>query len=53
MEKANGNIDKLARLYKDFSAHIEFSEEQRQTLKAQVKEWQNKILEDFSAEIGL
>ena len=25
----------------------------RQTLKAQVKEWQNKILEDFSAEIGL
>lgn len=53
MEKANGNIDKLARLYKDFSDHIEFSEEQRQTLKAQVKEWQNKILEDFSAEIGL
>lgn len=53
IEKSKENIEKLTQFYKDFSAHIEFSEDQRKALKNQVIEWQNKILKDFSTEIGL
>jgi len=53
IEKAEDNIDKLARLYQEFSPHIKFDETQRIKLKKQVEIWQSKILDDFKTQIGL